>query len=300
MPMFKRIFLFLLTNILVIAMISIVTSVLGLGPYMSQFGINYESLAVFCAVWGMGGAFLSLLLSKVMAKWTMGVKIVPPTVQGGAEGELLRVVQRLSQAAGLPKMPEVGIYDSPEVNAFATGPSKGNALVAVSSGLLQRMDRGELEGVLGHELAHVANGDMVTMTLIQGVVNAFTMFFARIVGFALANAMRSDDDRRPNYLIQSLLVWVFDILFGLLGSIVVCWFSRQREFRADRGGAQYAGRDRMIAALQRLQTTHELVDQDHRAIAALKISGGMKGGLLSLLVTHPPLEERIRRLQQGI
>lgn len=296
--MFKRIFLFVLTNILVVAMISIVTSVLGLGPYMTQYGIDYQSLAVFCTIWGMGGSFISLMLSKTMAKWSMGVQIIPPNTQGGREGELLRMVQRLSQAAGLPNTPEVGIYNSPEVNAFATGPSKGNALVAVSSGLLQRMQTGELEGVLGHEIAHVANGDMVTMTLIQGVVNAFTMFFARIVGFAIANSMRSEDDRRPNYMIQSLLVFVFDILFGLLGSIVVCWFSRQREYRADKGGAQYAGRDRMIAALRRLQSTHELVDTSHPAMAALKISGNK--GILALLVTHPPLEERIARLQQGI
>jgi heat shock protein HtpX len=295
----KRIFLFLLTNILVIAMISFVTSALGLGPYLTQYGINYQSLAVFCAIWGMGGAFISLLLSKQMAKWSMGVQVIPERTQGGAEGELLRVVARLAQAAGLPKTPEVGVYNSPEVNAFATGPSKGNALVAVSSGLLRNMERGELEGVLGHEIAHVANGDMVTMTLIQGVVNAFTMFFARIVGFAVANAMRGEnDDRRPNYFVQQMLVWVFDILFGLLGSIVVLWFSRQREFRADRGGAQYAGREKMIGALRRLQSTHDMVANDNQAVAALKIAGKPKG-FVALFMSHPPLEQRIERLQRG-
>lgn len=297
MAMMKRVLLFVVTNLLVMLTISIVLSLLGVRGYLTAYGIDYQQLMIFCLVWGMGGAFISLLLSKTIAKWSMGVKIIPPGTTGGAEGELLRTVTRLAESAGLPKTPQVGIYNSPEVNAFATGPSRGNALVAVSSGLLQRMDRNEVEGVLGHEIAHVANGDMVTMTLIQGVVNAFVMFFARILSFAITNAMRGDNDRQPNYFFQHILVFAFEIAFGILGSIVVCWFSRQREYRADKGGAQFAGRAKMIGALRRLQSASQLVDQGHPALATLKISSGEPRGLAAMLITHPPLEKRIARLQ---
>lgn len=298
--MLRRIFLFLLTNILIMATISIVISLLGLRPYLSAQGINYESLMVFCAIWGMGGAFISLLLSKFMAKMMMGVRVVPADTRDPELRELVATVHRLAMGAKLPKMPEVGVYDSPEVNAFATGPTKGNALVAVSTGLLSRMQRGEVEGVLGHEVAHIANGDMVTMTLIQGVVNAFVMFFARIVAFAVSNLMRGDDERNPSYFVQQLLVFVFDIAFGLLGSMVVAWFSRYREYRADQGGATLAGRMKMIGALQALRRTVELVDPTPQpAFQSLKISGSPKG-FMALLMTHPPLEKRIERLQQMV
>jgi heat shock protein HtpX len=294
--MIRRIFLFILTNFLVMATISIVINLLGIQPYLSASGIDYGSLMALCAVWGMGGAFISLLMSKVAAKWMMGVKIIDPNTSSPDLRELVRVVHQLARDANLPAMPEVGYYESPEVNAFATGPTKGNALVAVSTGLMQRMGRGEVEGVLGHEIAHIANGDMVTMTLIQGVINAFVMFFARIAAFAVSNLLRDDDDRGPSYMVQSLLVFLFDILFGILGSMVVCYFSRQREFRADKGGASLAGREKMIGALEALRRTTEMVDYRQASLQTLKISSPK--GLFALLLTHPPLEKRIERLRQ--
>jgi heat shock protein HtpX len=296
--MIKRVFLFLLTNVLVMVTISLVLNLLGVRPYLEGKGINYESLLIFCAVWGMGGAFISLALSKTMAKWMMGVQIIDPNTRDPAAQQLVMTVHRLAQAAGLPKMPEVGYYQSPEVNAFATGPTKGNALVAVSSGLLERMGRAELEGVLGHEVAHIANGDMVTMTLIQGVVNAFTMFLARIFAFALSSAMRSDDEEGPSPMLNFVLVMVFDILFTLLGSIVVAYFSRLREFRADKGGATLAGREKMVAALQALRRTTPLVDTGHPALANLKIAGAPRSFAM-LLMSHPPLEKRIEKLMES-
>ncbi len=293
--MMRRMFFFILTNLLVMLTISIVLRVLGIQPYMTSQGINYENLMAFCLVWGMGGAFISLLISKKMAVWGMGVKIIDPRASQGEFAELVRLVHRLAQGAGLSKMPEVGVYESPEVNAFATGPSKSNSLVAVSTGLLRQMNRSEVEGVLGHEVAHIANGDMVTMTLVQGVINAFVMFFARIAAKAVGQLLR-DEEGRPSYFVESLLVFAFDIVFGILGSIVVCYVSRQREFRADIGGATLAGRDKMIAALDRLRRSTELVDYNQPAMQTLKISSPK--GILALLMTHPPLEQRIERLRQ--
>jgi heat shock protein HtpX len=250
-------------------------------------------------VWGFGGAFISLGLSRVMAKWGMGVKLIDPGTPDPAAQELVSTVHRLAQAAGLRTMPQVGIYDSEEVNAFATGPTKNRALVAVSTGLLRRMRRDEVEGVLGHEIAHVANGDMVTMTLIQGVVNAFTMFLARVVAFFVAQLFRRDEEGGGvSHLVYFIATLVFDIAFSILGSIVVAWFSRLREFRADSGGAQLAGRDRMIAALEGLQRTFGVVDPADRQVAVqtLKISGHPRG-LMRFFSTHPPLETRIARLR---
>jgi heat shock protein HtpX len=297
---FKRIGLFLIVNVLVMTTISIVTSLLGLRGYLTPYGIDYGQLMAFCLIWGMAGSFISLLLSKVMAKWMMGVQIVDTNVSDPRLRELVNMVHRLSDQAGLPKRPDVGVYESPEVNAFATGPSKSNSLVAVSTGLLNRMNRDEVEGVIGHEVAHIANGDMVTMTLIQGIVNAFVMFFARIIGYAVANALRSNQDDRPSYMIQSMVTLVMDILFSILGSIVVAWFSRWREFRADRGGASLAGRGKMIAALQSLKSLHN-IGPDHepegqQAIAALKISSRRRG-FLALFSTHPDLDDRIAALK---
>ncbi len=299
--MFKRILLFAATNILVIVTLSIVLRVLGIQPYLTAHGLNYGLLFAFCLLWGMGGAFISLGISRMMAKWTMGVKVIDPRSPGEFR-DLVETVHSLAQKAGLPAMPEVGVYHSPDVNAFATGPSKSRSLVAVSTGLLQRMDRDQVEGVLGHEIAHIANGDMVTMTLIQGVINAFVMFFARIVAFAVSSALRGKDDRGGSFMLNFILITVFEIVFGILGFIVVAWFSRLREFRADRGGALYAGRAKMISALQQLQRTYgrapEEEAQKGAALATLKISG-KQGGLLSLMATHPPLELRIARLQEG-
>jgi heat shock protein HtpX len=293
----KRIFLFIAVNILVVVTISITLSVLGVRPYLTRQGIDFGALLVFCLVWGMGGAFISLALSRVMAKWMMGVKLIDPASADPSSRDLVNTVHNLARAAGLSKMPEVGIYDSPEVNAFATGPTKSRALVAVSSGLMQRMGRAEVEGVLGHEITHVANGDMVTMTLIQGIINAMAMFLARVLAFFVAQAIRGRDDRGGSYGLQMILVFVFQILLSILGAVVVATFSRWREYRADNGGARLAGRGNMISALEALQRTTMLIDPSKPAIASLKISGRKAGGLFALFATHPPLEDRIARLR---
>ena len=301
MAMFKRIFLFLTVNILVVMTISTVLNFLGIRPYLDARGINYQSLIAFCAIWGFMGAFISLALSRIMAKFAMGVQVINPQDARGNEKELLTMVYKLAQKAGLTTMPEVGIYQSPEVNAFATGPTRSRSLVAVSTGLLQRMDSQAVEGVLGHEIAHIANGDMVTMTLLQGVINTFVMFFARIAAWALSNAMSGDRDRDrgPSPMVYYGFQMLFEIVFSLLGAMVVAAFSRYREFRADKGGAQVAGKEKMIHALQSLKGTLERVDEAHPAMAAFKISGRPKG-LLALLATHPDLDTRIERLRSGL
>lgn len=305
MAMFKRIGIFLLINVLVMLTISFLINMFGLSPRLSASGYDMKSLMIFCLIWGMGGAFISLMLSKVMAKWMMGVKILNPQTNDPTEREIVDLVHRFARTAGLSKMPEVGVYDSPEVNAFATGPSKSNSLVAVSSGLLATMDKRSVEGVIAHEVAHIANGDMVTMTLIQGIMNAFVMALARIVAFAISNAFRSSDDREGggfSPMIQFVVVMVLETIFYALGSIVTMWFSRQREFRADAGGAKYAGRDSMVAALRSLQSMEsrnlQVAEQTETqpAFASLKISAN-KPGFAQLFRTHPTLDERIARLQ---
>jgi heat shock protein HtpX len=294
----KRITLFLLVNILVMLTLGIIAGLLFSGP-LRQIG-GYEHLFLFCFVWGMGGAFISLALSRFMAKMMMGVRVVDPNTSDPELQRLLQTVQHLARAAGLPEMPEVGIYESPEINAFATGPSRSRALVAVSSGLLGRMRQYDLEGVLGHEIAHVANGDMVTMTLIQGVVNAFAMFLAWVLAIALSRGSDRDDRRGGNPFMEWMLMQLFQGVFMFLGMIVVNAFSRWREFRADAGGARYAGREHMISALKTLQAVHEgggdLAGAQKPAFQALKISG-RSGGLMALMASHPPLEERIARLE---
>ncbi len=295
--MFKRFFLFALTNILVMVSVSIVLSVLGVNRYISGTGLNYQALMIFCLVWGFVGSGISLLLSKFMAKRMMGVQILDPHGQHAA---LVTKVHQLAKMAGIEKMPEVGIYQSPEVNAFATGPSKNNALVAVSSGLLNQMSEDEVEGVLAHEIAHVANGDMVTMALVQGVVNAFVMFFARIAAYALQQVLSGDrdrDDDRPatGGLAYHISVMVFEIFFSFLGMFVIAYFSRMREYRADAGGAKYAGKQKMISALKRLQSKMDYIDDSKDAIKCMKISS--KKGLMNFLSTHPSLEARIAALE---
>lgn len=295
----KRIFLFMALNILVVFTISILLQVLGVGPYLTARGIDYSNLMAFCLVWGMGGAFISLGLSRVMAKWMMGVQVIDPQTRDPNLQEFLATVYQLAKAAHLPAMPEVGIYDSPEVNAFATGPTKSRALVAVSSGLLSRMSQAEIEGVLGHEISHVANGDMVTMTLLQGVVNAFAMFLSRAIAFAIEASMRGDRERERGGMsgLGFLIQMVLEIIFMILGSMLVAWFSRYREYRADAGGARLAGRDQMIRALEALRRTHEWVDPNAQpAVQTLKINGKPRG-MLALFASHPPLEERIERLR---
>ena len=301
MQMAKRIGLFILTNLLVMITISLVLNLLGVRGYLTAYGIDYQALMIFCLVWGMGGAFISLLLSRWMAKMSMGVKVIDPNTRSPDLQALVQTVHHLARSAGLSKMPEVGVYDSPELNAFATGPSRNRSLVAVSTGLLNRMDPEELSGVLGHELSHVANGDMVTLTLIQGVVNAFVMFLARVISFAVVNAFRRDDrDSRASPFVYSMVTFVVEILLMILGSMVVAWFSRFREFRADAGGARLAGREAMVRALEKLQRTYEIVDpaSDTPALHAMKISGHRKG-FRHLFSTHPPLEVRIARLRSA-
>lgn len=285
----KRIVLFILTNILVVTTISILLNLLGLKPYMTAQGIDMGQLAIFCLIWGMTGSLISLGISRMSAKWMMGVQVVPRTSSEYAW--VVMMVEQLARKAGLPAMPEVGIYESPEVNAFATGPSKRRSLVAFSTGLLRSMNKNEIEGVAAHEIAHIANGDMVTMTLLQGVVNAFVMFFARIIAWGISQNVREESRHTTQFMVTFLL----EMVLGILGMIVVCAFSRYREFRADRGGAQYAGKQDMIAALQRLAANTGRYHDNQPAVAALKISGGM-GHLFS---THPPLEKRIAALQSA-
>jgi heat shock protein HtpX len=286
----KRILLFLLTNLAIMVTLSIVLSLLGVAGYIRpDGGINHTALMVFALVWGMGGAFIPLLMSRFIAKKSLGVKLVNGQTGQAELDWLYNTVARLAQQANLP-MPEVGYYDSPEVNAFATGPSKKKSLVAVSSGLLSNMRREETEGVLAHELAHIQNGDMVTMTLIQGVVNAFVLYLSRVVAGIVRNAV----DERYAVMLSFVVTIVLDILLGVLGMMIVAWFSRAREFRADAGAASLAGREKMVAALRRLQTTTKLIENSEPALATLKISSG---GMRSLFATHPPLEARNQALE---
>jgi heat shock protein HtpX len=289
----KRIVLFFAVNLLVVVTISTLLNLFGVRPYLTAYGIDYKSLMIFCLAWGMGGAFISLGISRMMAKWMMGVKVIDPSSAQGVEAELVQTVHRLSRDAGLPALPEVGIYESPEVNAFATGPTKARALVAVSTGLLHSMDRNQVEGVLGHEVAHVANGDMVTMTLIQGVVNAFVMFLARVIAYVIADRMKMKNGWGRHGLVMGL-----EIVFSLLGFMVVAYFSRLREFRADAGGARLAGREKMISSLEALRRFSQRLDPSHPSLATLKISGA-RPRFFALFSTHPPLDLRIARLQQG-
>jgi heat shock protein HtpX len=286
----KRILLFLLTNLAIMVTLSIVLSLLGVAGYIRpDGGINHSALLVFALVWGMGGAFISLLMSRFIAKRSLGVKLVNGQTGHAELDWLYNTVSRLAQQANLP-MPEVGYYESPEVNAFATGPSKKKSLVAVSSGLLSNMRREETEGVLAHELAHIQNGDMVTMTLIQGVVNAFVLYLSRVIAGIVRNAV----DERYAMMLSFVVTIVLDILLGILGMMIVAWFSRAREFRADAGAASLAGREKMIGALRRLQTTTRLIDTAEPELATLKINNRRA---MMLLATHPPLEARIQALE---
>lgn len=286
----KRIILFVLTNIAVVAVLGMVASLLGVNRYLTAQGLNLGLLLGYAMVIGFGGAFISLLISKPMAKWSAGVQIIEQP-QSSDEAWILSTVQKLAQQAGIA-MPEVGIFEG-EPNAFATGAFKNSALVAVSTGLLQGMTREEVEAVLGHEIAHVANGDMVTMTLIQGVLNTFVVFLSRVIGYAVDSFLRRNDERDTGpgigYMITTL---VLDILLGFVAAIIVAWFSRQREFRADAGSAQLLGRRQpMINALARLGQVHAA--ELPKSMAAM----GIAGGIGQLFATHPPIEERIAALQ---
>lgn len=298
MSMVKRFGFFILTNLMVMITVGIVWGLIS-RFFLPGMNSHMASLLAFSAVFGMTGAFISLLMSRWMAKKMYGVQLIDPNTRDPELQWVLTTVHALARRANLPKMPEVGVYESDDLNAFATGPSKSRSLVAVSTGLLRRMTRDEVEGVLGHEIAHVANGDMVTMTLIQGIVNTFALFFSRL----LASVIASSVEERNRPWVQMLVTIIGDIAFTLLGSMVVAWFSRQREFRADRGGAQLTTRSNMVAALKRLQiaTAMPLDEEDDRreAIAALQISNRRRGGLRSLFMTHPPLEVRIEALMNA-
>lgn len=298
----KRIVLFILVNILVVSVISFLLYFFNLKPFLAEHGLNYTSLAIFCLLWGMVGSFISLALSKIMAKWAMGVQIIDPNTRDPNLRSILDTVHRLSRNAGLPALPEVGIYNSPEVNAFATGPTKARSLVAVSTGMLQRLRYDEVEAVLGHEVSHIANGDMVTMTLLQGIVNAFVMFLARVIAFAISRGFsrNGDESRNPiSPFAYQMTVFALEMVFMVLGMMVVAAFSRFREFRADAGGARLAGKEKMINALQALKRTVEIKDvaADKPAFQAMKISS--PSGWFRLFATHPPIDERIERLRGG-
>ena len=296
--MAKRVLLFLATNLLVILTLSVVLRVLGIQPFLTRQGIDYSSLAAFCLVWGMGGALISLGLSRIIAKRGMGVRVIDPGSSDPGAQQLLQTVGNLARGAGIP-MPQVGLYESEDINAFATGPTRNRSLVAVSTGLLRKLGNDEVEGVLGHEITHIANGDMVTMTLLQGVVNAFVMFLARVIAFALAQAMRRDNSEGISFGLYFVVQIALELVFMVLGSLVVMAFSRQREFRADAGGARLAGREKMVSALEALRRDIGNVDpRAQPAVASMKISG--RGGLFGRLgASHPPLEERIARLRAG-
>ena len=294
--MLKRIFLFGLTNIAVLAVIVTILNIFGVQPYLTQYGINYYALLTYSVIIGFSGAFVSLFLSKWMAKMGFHIQLIERP-RNDMESFLINTISCLAQHNKIG-MPEVGIYDSPEPNAFATGWNRNNALVAVSTGLLHSMDKEAIEGVLGHELSHIANGDMVTLTLIQGVVNTFVFFLARVAAFAVTQAMSRDDNRQVSGFTYYMVSILFQILFGILASMIVMWFSRYREFRADAGSAQSVGKDKMVKALRALQARFDIEHQDNRApaFASMKISGGSRWG--ALFSSHPPLEKRIRVLEQ--
>lgn len=289
----KRVFLLVATNVAVLLVLSISLRLLGVDRILDQqgTGLDFNALLIFAAVIGFGGSFLSLAMSKFVAKRSMGVRVIErPTTS--TEQWLVATVRRQAEAAGIG-MPEVGIFDSPDMNAFATGARRDNALVAVSTGLLTGMSQREVEAVLAHEISHCANGDMVTLTLIQGVVNTFVIFLSRVVGYVIDRVVfKTERGHGPGFFVTVL---VAQLVLGILASIIVMWFSRRREFRADRGGAQLAGRDAMVGALQRLRQghPHPLPDQ----LSAFGISGTIGHGLKRLFMSHPPLEERIAALQ---
>ena len=283
----KRVILFLATNLAILLVLGVVLSILL--PALGLDSQSYSGLLVMCAVFGMGGSFISLAMSKFIAKRSVGAYVIQDP-RNQTESWLVDTVGRQAKAAGIG-MPEVAIYDSPEINAFATGMSRNNALVAVSTGLLNAMSADEAEAVLGHEVSHVANGDMVTLTLIQGVLNTFVFFFARIV----ANIVNRGSNNQFTYF---MTVMAFQAIFGVLASIIVMWFSRYREFRADAGGAELAGKQKMVAALQRLQSNAGVESQLDGQLTAFGIRGGKKA-FAELFMSHPPLDRRIQALMES-
>ena len=300
MGTFKRYSLFIATNLLVVFTISIILNLIGAQKFLSSHGLNQSSLFLMCLVWGMAGSFVSLLLSKTLAKSAYNIKIIKPNTSDPTERKLIDMVHDLSKRAGIKRMPEVGYYQSEEVNAFATGPTKNRSLIAVSTALTHHMDEEQVEGVLAHEVAHVANGDMVTMTLIQGIVNAFAMFFSRILASIISNAI-SGKDRESRGFLYFALVQVLDIVLTLFGSIIVCWFSRHREYRADEGAAKLSTTGNIVSALEFLRTNYDvnaaLTKQTPQKLRSMKIFGFRSKGLMYLFSTHPTLTSRIDKLK---
>ena len=291
----KRVLYFLVTNLAIVLVLSITMRLLGVEPFLNANGLNLNSLLIFASIMGFGGAFISLAISKWSAKQMSGAVTIdnPKTPD---EIWLIDIVKKQSQKVGI-QMPEVAIFDSPVVNAFATGMSRDSSLVAVSSGLLNMMTKDEAEAVIGHEMSHIANGDMVTLTLIQGVVNTFVLFFSRVIGYTVDKVVfKTKEGTGPAFFITMI---ISELLLGVLASIVVMWFSRQREYRADFGGGQLAGKQKMIAALQRLKVQYESSSALPKSIAAFGISGEQGMGLKELFSTHPSLDDRIARLQQN-
>jgi heat shock protein HtpX len=289
----KRVFLLIVTNFAILAVLSVTMQLLGIDRALTnETGLNLQGLLVFAAMFGFGGAFISLFISKWMAKRSMGVKVIE-VPSNMTERWLVDTVRRQAERAGIG-MPEVGIYDAPDVNAFATGWNRNSALVAVSTGLLNNMSQEEAEAVLGHEVSHVANGDMVTLTLIQGVVNTFVIFISRVIGYFVDRVLlKNEKGEGMGFFVATM---VAELVLGVLASMVVSWFSRQREFRADAGGASLAGREKMIAALERLKMNHEQTALPAQ-MSALGISGG--GAIMKLFMSHPPLDERIAALRES-
>ncbi len=291
--MFKRIGLFLITNLAVVFVLSITAQLLGVNRWLTANGLNLGGLLMFSLLFGFGGAFISLAISKWMAKRSTGARVIDEP-RNATERWLVDTVARQAQAAGIG-MPEVAVYEAPEINAFATGMSRNSALVAVSTGLLNSMSKDEAEAVLGHEISHVANGDMVTLTLIQGVVNTFVIFLSRVVGYVVDRVILKNDGRNTGigFFVATM---VTEVLLGIVASMIVAWFSRRREFRADAGGASLAGREKMVGALQRLKQAYEPATLPE-GLQAFGISGGGHGGLKALFLSHPPLDDRIAALR---
>lgn len=291
----KRVLLFLGTNLAIIVVASITLSLLGVGSFLDETGtnLNLQALLIFCFIFGMAGSGISLLLSKKIAKWTMKLQIIDKP-QNSREEWLVRTIEKQAREAGIG-MPEVGIFEAQQANAFATGASRNKALVAVSSGMLQRFNQDEIEAVLGHEIGHVANGDMITLALIQGVINTFVMFLARVIGFVVDRmVLKNERGLGIGYFITTIAA---EIVLAILASTIVFWFSRRREFVADEAGARFGSRLGMIKALERLKAESKVPNQLPESMQAFGITGGKRKGLKALFMTHPPLEDRITALQ---
>lgn len=295
--MFKRVFLFLAVNFLIIVSVSFILNFFNITPYLTKSGIDYGMLVAFCLVWGMTGSVVSLLISRWIAKRSYGVQLINPNTQVAWERFVLSKVYESARKSGIQVMPEVGVYTSPEINAFATGPTRNRALVALSSGTIENLNEDQVEGIIGHEVAHIANGDMVTMTLLQGLVNAFVLFLSRAVAHVIVTALKKDEDRGSHFVFY-IVSFILEMILMVLGSIVVAYFSRQREFRADRDSTKLVGKEKMIAALEALKSNVG-VDPGLAKNTGLKnLQISSESTWMNLFASHPPLSRRIKRLKE--